>query len=212
MKVVVGDEVYPVEILRKRKNHHMYLRVKSGGVICVTAPLRASDEDVLKMISQYQKSLVKMIISQKKKEETKEVFSYLGKTYDVVYTNDKEVVLGDKIVFIPKGYNLDLFYKKEARHLFLKHLDDCYARFSRKIPYPSLKLRKMTTRWGVCNTKLKCVTLNTELVKYDLKYLDYVIFHELSHLIYPNHQASFWNLVEEQVPDYKKLRKEMKDF
>ena len=121
-------------------------------------------------------------------------------------------MLGENLVFIPKGYDVDLFYKREAKRIFLEHLDDCYAKFSRRIPYPSLKLRKMKTRWGVCNTKLKCVTLNTELVKYDLRYLDYVIFHELSHLLYPNHQASFWNLVEEQVPNYKKLRKEMKDF
>ena len=70
----------------------------------------------------------------------------------------------------------------------------------------------MTSRWGVCNVKSKTVTLNLELIKYDLKYLDYVIVHELSHLIYANHSKDFWNVVSKYVPNYKKIRKEMKDF
>ena len=70
----------------------------------------------------------------------------------------------------------------------------------------------MTTRWGVCNVKDKSVTLNLELMKRDLKYLDYVIIHELSHLIEANHSDKFWKIVEENCPDYKKIRKEMKYF
>ena len=60
--------------------------------------------------------------------------------------------------------------------------------------------------------KTKTVTLNLELIKRDLKYLDYVIVHELSHLIEANHSKAFWALVEENCKDYKKYRKEMKDF
>ena len=70
----------------------------------------------------------------------------------------------------------------------------------------------MTSRWGVCNTRTKTVTLNLELIKRDTKYLDYVIVHELSHLIYGNHSAAFWSLVEENMPEYKIYRKEMKEF
>ena len=70
----------------------------------------------------------------------------------------------------------------------------------------------MKTRWGVCNRKDNSVTLNLELIKRDLKYLDYVIVHELSHLIHGDHSPSFWKLVEENMPDYKKYREEMKDF
>ena len=70
----------------------------------------------------------------------------------------------------------------------------------------------MTSRWGVCNTKTKVVTLNLELIKRDTKYLDYVIVHELSHLIHANHSAYFWALVEENMPEYRVYRKEMKEF
>ena len=54
----------------------------------------------------------------------------------------------------------------------------------------------MTSRWGVCNIKNHNVTLNLELSKYDISALDYVIVHELSHLIEFNHSKNFWNIVE----------------
>lgn len=86
-----------------------------------------------------------------------------------------------------------------------------YSLFKEKIPYPKLKIRKMTSRWGVCNVKDKTVTLNFELIKRDIKYLDYVIVHELSHFIHPNHSKSFWFLVSKYIPNYKELRKEMRE-
>jgi len=70
----------------------------------------------------------------------------------------------------------------------------------------------MTTRWGVNNTRLKKVTLNSELIYKDPKYLDYVIVHELSHFIHPNHGKGFWKLVEENEPNYKRLRKELQEW
>ena len=70
----------------------------------------------------------------------------------------------------------------------------------------------MTSRWGVCNIKTKVLTLNLELIKRDVKYLDYVIVHELSHLIHGDHSSSFWRLVEENMTEYKKYREEMKEF
>ena len=70
----------------------------------------------------------------------------------------------------------------------------------------------MKTRWGVCNVKTKRVTLNLSLIKKEVKYLDYVIIHELSHLIHANHSKDFWNLVSLLEPNYKKLRKELNSY
>ena len=74
-----------------------------------------------------------------------------------------------------------------------------------------LKIRKMKTRWGVCNKKTKTITLNSELMKYSIDKLDYVIVHELSHFIYFDHSKNFWKQVEKYCPCYKKIRKELKD-
>ena len=70
----------------------------------------------------------------------------------------------------------------------------------------------MKTRWGVCNTRNKRVTLNLELIKKPLFCLDYVIVHELSHLIHPNHSKDFWLLVEDNCKNYKQIRKLMKEY
>ena len=70
----------------------------------------------------------------------------------------------------------------------------------------------MKSRWGVCNVKEKIVTLNLELMKKKIECLDYVIVHELSHLVEANHSARFWKVVEANYPNYKEVRKQMKDY
>ena len=96
--------------------------------------------------------------------------------------------------------------------IFKEELDKMYNIFPVSIPYPSLTIRLMKTRHGVCNVKTHRVTLNLNLIKRDIKYLDYVIVHELSHLVYANHSKDFWNLVSIINPDYKKLRKELNSY
>ena len=57
----------------------------------------------------------------------------------------------------------------------------------------------------------KTITLNTELLKKEIALIDYVIIHELSHIIHFTHSKSFWNLVGKYCSNYKEIRKEMKD-
>lgn len=212
MKYVLDGKEYNIVIEKKIGNRNTYIRVKSDLTILVTTNKFTSIKDIERLLEESQDKLDKMIKAQEVKKENNEGFNYLGKKYDIIYVNQGEVSLGDTKAFVNKGLDLDLWYKKQAKKIFLEHLDTIYNSFSRKIPYPELKIRKMTSRWGVCNTKLKTVTLNLELIKRDTKYLDYVIVHELSHLIHPNHSSNFWALVEENMPQYKRYRKEMKDF
>lgn len=212
MKLKINDTIYPIEIERKKTNKNTYIRVKKDMTIQVTTNFFTSDKQISKLITDNTSKLEKMISTQVIKNENNDGFFYLGKKYDIVYVEYCDISFGDKKVFINKKLDIDKWYKKEATTLFKEHLDYMYHCFSRKIPYPALRIRKMTTRWGVCNVKTKTVTLNLELMKRDIKYLDYVIVHELSHLIYANHSSNFWNLVEENMPDYKKYRKEMKEF
>ncbi len=67
----------------------------------------------------------------------------------------------------------------------------------------------MTSRWGVCNIKNHNVTLNLELSKYPKVYLNYVIVHELSHFIHPNHSKEFWLLVSKYCPNYKDIKEKV---
>lgn len=212
MYLVIDDIRYNVIIDKKRTTKNTYIRVKDDLTIYVTTNIFVRDKDIAKLLDENYDSICKMIKKQKVKNSNNENFNYLGKNYEIIYVDYCDISFGDEKVFLNKKLDIDKWYKKQAKILFQEHLDMVYNNFSRNIPYPDLKIRKMTTRWGVCNTKLKTVTLNLELIKRDIKYLDYVIAHELSHLIYPNHSRDFWDLVEENCPNYKIIRREMKNF
>jgi len=211
MQLRIKDKLYNVEIVKKRTNRNTYIRVKDDLVIYVTTNSLISDRKIAKVLEESISSITKMIERMENKNNNKNYFFYLGKKYDVVYTNNKDVVLGESKALIPKGLDIDKWYKKQASILFKERLDYNYNIYNKRIPYPSLTIRKMTSRWGVCNTKLKRVTLNLELIKKDIICLDYVIMHELSHFIYHDHSKNFWSLVEENFPKYKSVRKLMKE-
>ena len=77
------------------------------------------------------------------------------------------------------------------------------------LPKFTLRVRKMKTRWGVCNKSSMTVTLNTELITKDVNLIDYVIVHELCHFKHMDHSPKFWNEVAKYYPYYKQARKEL---
>lgn len=64
----------------------------------------------------------------------------------------------------------------------------------------------MRSSWGSCFPN-KSITLNWKLVKAPLYVINYIVVHELAHLIELNHSEEFWNIVSVQVPNYKKAKK-----
>lgn len=80
-----------------------------------------------------------------------------------------------------------------------------------KLDFQELKFRKMKSRWGSCNSN-KVITLNSELLKLKQELIDYVVVHELSHLVHMNHSKEFHDLVESFLPDSKIFRKELKQI
>ena len=131
--------------------------------------------------------------------------------YDIITISTKNIEIIENHIYVKNKDYLDKWYKKETKRIFKEELDKIYNLFEENIPYPNLRIRKMTTRWGVCNKNSKTITLNSELIKYSIDKLDYVIVHELSHFIHFNHSTSFWCLVSKYCPDYKKIRKELRD-
>ncbi len=66
------------------------------------------------------------------------------------------------------------------------------------------RIKKMTTRWGSCNTKAKRVWLSVYLPAYPIECTEYVIVHELCHLHHANHSSAFWAEVERAMPEYQR--------
>ena len=211
MKVEIDKHILEVFITKKRQKN-TYIRVKEDLNIYVTTNYFTTKEDILKLIENNKTSISRMITRQEKKQQSEKEFTYLGKKYNLVLINSKEITLGLETILYNNSENLHKWLVKQANSIFLEELNKMYNIFPVNIPYPSLTIRKMKTRWGVCNTKTKRVTLNLELIKKDLKYLDYVIVHELAHLVYPNHQHEFWSLVGQVIPNYKALRKELNNY
>lgn len=212
MFIEIDSKKYEVIVIYKN-NKNMYLRVKDDLNIYITAPKYMSKNDIEKFINDNILSITKMIKSKESAiNSNKDKFLFLGKKYDICYINDKSIYFGDNRVFIGKGINIDNYLKKECFKVFNDEFIKCLDSFKEINYIPKLRIRKMSTKWGVCNVTKKVITLNSELIKIDIKYLNYVIYHELSHLVYPNHSKDFWFLVEHYVPNYKNYKKEMKNI
>jgi len=212
MFINIDNQKVEVIITKKKGNKNTYLRVKEDLKLYVTTSFFMTEKKIKEIIDENIDSIIKMYQKQNYKQELKQNFYYLGQKYDIVKTNSKEVLFGQEKIFVPADFDSDKWLKKEATKLFKERLDYWYSNFDREIPYPSLTIRKMTSRWGVCNSKLTRVTLNLELMKKDIACLDYVIVHELSHFIEMNHSNRFWKVVEANYPKYKEVRKVMKNY
>lgn len=200
------DKSYEIVVLKKRTTKNLYIKVKDDLKIYITCNTFTSDREIKRIVNSNRKSIERMLDRAIMLDEKKQDFYFLGKKYDIVYTNIDEVSLGENKMFLSKNIDLDKWLKKQALKIFSEHLENCYENFTRNIPHPSLRIRKMKTRWGVCNTKTHVITLNLELITKDINCLDYVIYHELSHLVEANHSKRFWAVVEENFKDYKKYR------
>lgn len=76
--------------------------------------------------------------------------------------------------------------------------------------YPKeVKTRKMRSRWGTCYQDRKLIILNIFLSKRDKKEIDYVVAHEMAHLLEPNHSKDFYALLQRIMPEYKEIRSRM---
>lgn len=71
-------------------------------------------------------------------------------------------------------------------------------------------VKRMKTRWGTCNPKAQRIWLSLELAKYSVRSIEYVVCHELAHLLEPSHNQRFKNIMTEAMPDWKARRDELK--
>ena len=212
MQFVYNDKNYEIVVVKKVSQKNTYIRVKKDLKVTITTNYFTSKFFINKLIKDNYDRICKMIDFQEIKQKNNNGFFYLGKQYVVIYKEGNSIEFFNDKVYVGNDFDIDKWYKIQAKKLFLERLNYNYNKFTKKIPYPKLRIRKMTTRWGVCNIKTHIITLNLELIKRDISYLDYVIVHEMSHLIYGDHSNRFWGLVEDNMPDYKKYREEMKEF
>lgn len=209
MKYDFGDFVVDVIIIQK-PNKNIYFRIDEDSNLVVTCPKYLREIDIKNMIAKNEKSLKKMINRSYSRKVDADKFRYLGKAYEIIFVNNLEKVgFKDGKVYTKDLEALEEFCKRECLTVFTGEIEICKKCFS-DLPNFSLKIRKMTTRWGVCNTRRKQITLNSKLLQYDLWIIDYVIIHEMCHFYEGNHSKDFWNLVSKACPRYKEARKALR--
>jgi hypothetical protein len=107
---------------------------------------------------------------------------------------------------------LDKWYHEKALLKFSLLLDRILLKYENYHFNPSeIVVRASKSRWGSCSSKGK-ISISSELIKLDEKFYEYIIIHELCHLKHPNHGIYFYKLLEEMLPDYKQVRKELRKF
>ena len=101
---------------------------------------------------------------------------------------------------------MDAWYKRRAKMYLSKVFDDCWKGFKKgDTEKPSLKLQKMDKRWGSLSTKGQ-MTLNLNLIQAPKACIEYVVIHEICHLIHHNHGPEFYKLLDRTMPDWMKRK------
>lgn len=95
--------------------------------------------------------------------------------------------------------HLTQWYKAMAKATFIEIADFHKTRLG--LDYQTLRVKNQKTRWGSCSKKGN-LNFNWQLVMAPIDIIDYVVVHELCHLVHLNHGQEFWRLVESQLPDY----------
>ena len=145
-----------------------------------------------------------------------ESFLYLGKQYmlKIESSTAEEVKLYQGRLVVktvnPEATHikklLQQWYIARATILFNKLFEEQFCLFKRfDLEKPILQIKKMEKRWGSCTPQQKII-LNPELIKAPVVCINYVILHELCHLVHHNHSKAFYRLLENFMPDWQKYK------
>ncbi|MEO5777710.1 MAG: SprT family zinc-dependent metalloprotease [Flavobacterium sp.] len=203
------------------------IKVLPDGLVTVVAPNEASIVEINKKVKSKANWIIKqqaffysyMPKTQKRQFVSGETHLYLGRQYKIEICKDNfnEIKLyRGKMIITAKKINpeylekkLNEWYKEKAIILFEDLVIKALEKFTKyNLEKPEIEIRQMEKRWGSC-TKSGKVILNTELVKAPKASIEYVVIHELCHLIHHNHNKGFYELQERIIPDWKKWKEKL---
>lgn len=223
--VDINGKTYEYEFCRKRIRN-INMRMRRDGSVSVSAPAKTPFERVEKFISAHSDFFIKSEIQRGKyfsavSEENdfsdgakKRVFGgeYILKS---VKSEKNGVFLSDDTVYIqlkePNEVSVRRVFEKWLRSEFEKRLlsycKDIFSEFEKYHPeFPVIKIRKMVSRWGSCAPRKNILTFNLRLAEFSDDCIKYVIYHEFTHFLYPNHSQNFYGCLSEFCPEWKKYR------
>ena len=103
----------------------------------------------------------------------------------------------------------DQWYRKKAREIFTKRVNFYSSLIEKKVN--RIAIKGQHTRWGSCSSKGN-LNFNYRLMLAVPEVIDYVVVHEMCHLLHMNHSKEFWHSVEQILPDYKNRKQWLKEW
>lgn len=221
--------------LTKKPIKNLYIRVdKTTGEVSVSAPLLCSIKSIKKFVHSKHDWIVKskknsilknkeFVTQAKRSFVDGETFSIWGIDYSLknitskkykIFTDSRTNVLYFKSRINSSALSKLNYLKEWYREILLEKsfpIIDKYEKLT------GLKSGNIVTRftksvWGTCQKKSGRIMLNTNLAKLDIKFLDYIILHEICHLKYSGHGEKFKNMQTKFLPNWKEISKDLKKF
>lgn len=210
-------------VYKRRKTMGIY--IDCYGNIEVRVPKDTAAEAVEKML-EAKWSWIRQK-SEEMKERTKgfkekvyehgEKFLYLGKTYPIQILPDEDreqdsVHLKNDVLYVHVREHEDerikqalkRFYYQQCKSLVEGRIRAYQGNFKTKPR--GVKISDNKANWGTCDSKYQ-LTFNWKLAMAPLEVIDYVVVHEMCHMVHLNHERSFWRLVGKILPDYEERQK-----
>lgn len=211
--------------VKRKKIRNIYLKILPDTSVEVSASLRTDFDEISKFLAGHKKWIEKTILKFKDNETVKDTVSsggviiILGIKYFVfVYqsTVDKVIKDGFTICIYSTKYQDNAYIKKQyekyfyetALRYFETTLDKYYPEVQKyNIIKPILKVKVLKSKWGSCVPKDKKITLNLLLYKTRPECIEYVVLHELTHLLFIGHSKQFYDFIQKIMPNYKAIEK-----
>lgn len=214
-----------VHITKKKNLKNMYIRIgPPDGEVRVSVPSNCSDEEIRFFVLEHLPDITKAQekFKQQPRQSKREYVSgeshYLwGKPYmlEVSYGSKKSSISKTPHKIIMELSNntdrekreklLTEWYRKELKSTLEVTVKKCEKVTGLKAD--EYRVKNMKTRWGTCNIDKKRIWINLQLVKKTMECLEYILTHELVHLVEKNHTYRFHQLVEEYYPDWRNAEK-----
>ena len=201
------------------------IKVFPEGNVKVFAPLDSDTDKIETKVKEKVRWIIKQQkeffsyhpLTPKRQYINGETHLYLGRQYKLMLveasSNEVKLYKGKIIISHKKNTKpstvLNKWYKQKATEQFNTVLQTKINLFTNyNIEDPEISIRTMSKRWGSCTAKGK-VILNPELIKASKGSIEYVVIHELCHLIHHNHNKAFYELQEKIMPDWKKWKERL---
>lgn len=216
--------------LQRKKVKNINLRVKPDGSVHVSASTRVSLERIERFLLTNESFIFNAIERFKKREEntTKplnyesgETVTVLGESYtlsvqrgtkNLAYTEDEKLILfvRDETNSELRKKTLENYLADVCRYEVDKICRKIYPEFSETVKeYPTVKFRKMHTKWGICRPGRNEITFSYMLASAPLECIEYVVCHEFCHFYYADHSKRFYDTLASHMPDWKEKKKRL---